>query len=245
LALVAGAGACGDRALEALESRLCEAGPIDENQLRWLGPDGRSHWLQPWRAWRDTWPAARMRDAPLFGLAHTTTTIEEGDRRAAMLAAAGIRRMGLGFGWNVMDYADPARLSAADRDRLRRWVGVLRKHDLRPLMLLDAYHGAPVPARAYEARVLAPAPAGARTLVLDAGSASEVVLNKTGIDLPDAGSAASRASNTPTRSRTSSICRPAMRTRCRRIRTVPRVFPRAARSRPSSSSASCKSQTPS
>ena len=71
LALVAGCGSyervpIGRDRDDIEQQPACAVPGIEAAQLTALGPSDRSHWLQPWRAYRDTWPAQRMLASPGF-----------------------------------------------------------------------------------------------------------------------------------------------------------------------------------
>src|SRR4051794_23888503 len=61
--------------------------PVDAAQLTPFGT--RSHWLQPWRAYLDTRPAAQLRDAAGINF---NVDPAEADSAARLLAASGFRR---------------------------------------------------------------------------------------------------------------------------------------------------------
>jgi hypothetical protein len=150
--------------------------PIDPVQQTAVGFGSRSHWLQPWRAYLDTVPATRLRDA--IGI---NFNVDPSEARAAarMLARNGFRRARIEIGWDQMDYDDP-RLR--DPRRLRALVGALARHGIRPLLLLNAHHGAPCPTRRFMADLAEPAKAGARSVRLTAASARHVFPGRSGLD---------------------------------------------------------------
>ena len=61
----------------------------------------------------------------------------------SMLAAAGVRRARVEFGWDSMRYDDPARSRTPARST--RSSARSRRNGIRPLLLLNAHHGAPGP----------------------------------------------------------------------------------------------------
>src|SRR3954451_2547694 len=156
------------------------AGYIDPQQQTSLAFGERSYWLQPWRGDLDTVPGTVMRDAVGVNL-HGDAT--QSARTVQLLAASGVRRARVEFGWNRMSFDDPSRL--ADPARLEALLRSLRDHGIRPLLLLNAHEGAPGPTRLLDLRVVAPAAAGARTLRLDAASARTVVAGRTGLNALD------------------------------------------------------------
>jgi hypothetical protein len=153
--------------------------PIDPRQQTEVPFGTRSHWFQPWRAYLDTVPATRLRDA--IGI-NFNVEPSEAEATARMLAENGFRRARIEIGWNRMSYDDPGLL--ADRKRLQALVGALVRHGIRPLVLLNANHGVPCPVRRFTADFAAPAAAGARSVRLTAASAKQVVPGRSGLDGP-------------------------------------------------------------
>ncbi|MGI6495471.1 MAG: hypothetical protein ACOX5G_05195 [Kiritimatiellia bacterium] len=121
----------------------------------------RSYYLQPWRAYMDTWPASRWLEMPgvTFGGAPAT---------ARLLAEAGFRSARVEWGWcNVL--WEGGRF--ADEEGMRETMRTLRDAGIRPLILLNAHHGIPGPTRSHVVRLLEDAPAGQRFIRVDDVSA--------------------------------------------------------------------------
>jgi Concanavalin A-like lectin/glucanases superfamily len=150
---------------------------VDPGQQTKLGFGDRSHWLQPWRAYLDTVPAVRLRQAAgiMFNVSAT-----EADATARLLAANGFRRARIEVGWNSLDYDDPTRIN--DVAGLRTKLAALKRYGIRPLILLNSHHGGPCPMRSLTVRTVEPAVRGARRLRLDAASAQQVVPGRTGLN---------------------------------------------------------------
>jgi hypothetical protein len=153
--------------------------PIDPRQQTALAFGERSHWLQPWRAYLDTVPATRLRDS--IGI-NFNVEPEEAERTARLLARSGFRRARVEFAWGTLDYEDPTRFE--DPSRVAALLGALRDSGIRPLILLNAHHGRPTPARDLMLQLAEAAPRGAREVRLDLASAQAVVPGLTGIDDP-------------------------------------------------------------
>ena len=153
--------------------------PIDPRQQTAVFFGGRSHWLQPWRGYLDTFPATRLLDA--IGI-NFNVEPSEAEATARMLARNGFRRARIEIGWDRMDYNDPARLR--DKKRLRALVGALARHGIRPLVLLNSNQGIPCPVRRFTAELVEPAEAGATSVRLTPASATQVVPGRSGIDGP-------------------------------------------------------------
>ncbi len=111
---------------------------------------------------------------------HFNVEAEEAAGTARLLAQSGFSRARVEFGWDSMSYADPSRLE--NPGRLHAYLRPLRANGLRPLILLNANHGIPGPARFFDAVLTQPARAGDRHVQLDAATARAVVPHKTGLN---------------------------------------------------------------
>jgi len=151
--------------------------PVDPAQQTALGFGDRSHWLQPWRAYMDTPPATKLRDAIGINLDNHVRP-NEVNALARLLGESGFRRARYEIGWDAISFDDPSRLR--DPEPIRRTVAALRANRIRPLILLNANHGVPGPLRELQLRLAAPAAAGAREVRLEAASAAAVVPGRTG-----------------------------------------------------------------
>ena len=151
---------------------------VDPAQQTALSFGDRSHWLQPWRAYLDTVPATRMRDA--IGIQFNVPAAEA-DATARLLAANGFRRARIEFGWNSISYDDPTRLANPDDFRTR--VAALARYGIRPLFLLNAHHGGPTPSRPFTATLTEPAIRGARRVRVDAATLAQVAPGRSGLEL--------------------------------------------------------------
>jgi hypothetical protein len=150
--------------------------PIDPRQFTAVPWESRSHWLQPWRAYLDTVPASRLLSA--IGI-NFNVDPAEADGTARLLAANGFRRARVELSWDHLDFDDPAKLADSDATTL---LQALKRHGIRPLILLNANQGAPGPIKALDVTVTQPATQGARELVLDKASAAQVVPGHTGLN---------------------------------------------------------------
>jgi len=150
---------------------------VDPGQQTKLSFGDRSHWLQPWRAYMDTVPATRLRDA--VGIQFNVQP-QEADSTARLLAANGFRRARVEVAWSSIAYDSPTRIG--DPAPLRTKLAALKARGIRPLILLNSHHGAPGPLRRWKATTVEPAARDARRLHLDATSLSQVVPGKTGLD---------------------------------------------------------------
>ena len=149
--------------------------PIDPAYLTDLRFGATSFWVQPWRAYLDTWPASRLLDAVginfnVQGLAVPAV--------ARLLHDTGFRLARTGTNWGGLSYERPDTFTReAD---LERRLSALRENKLRPLIILDANSGAPCPSRGAVLELTSSAPAGSRTVALTPASAAQVMPDRTG-----------------------------------------------------------------
>lgn len=149
--------------------------PTDRRQQTALAFGDRSHWLQPWKAYLDTPPANRLLDAPGVNF---FVDVAEADATAQLLQASGFRRARVELSWSQLAFGDASRLEDP-----RNWaatLGALRRHGLRPLVLLNANHQLPTPARRDAVLLRQTAPAGARSVALGPGAKAVIRPGRTG-----------------------------------------------------------------
>jgi hypothetical protein len=151
--------------------------PIDPRYLTEVPFGASSFWIQPWRAYLDTWPTSRLLDS--LGINFNVTAAEAPDV-ARLLQESGFKLARIEVPWGSLSYEDPTRF--IDETDLREQLMALHEHDLRPLILLNANSGGPGPARGVTLNTISAAPAGARAVQLTAASAAQVVPGKTGFD---------------------------------------------------------------
>lgn len=166
--------------LQAGLGRNVLAAPIEPEQQTKLAFPQRSHWLQPWRAYLDTQPASRVRAA--LGI-NFDVPPELADATARLLARSGFKRARIEIGWSEISLENPARLK--NPEAVRTTIGALKRHGIRPLVLLNANHGAPGPTQLFDVVLTKPATAGARKVSLDRGSAAGVRAGRTGLNQGD------------------------------------------------------------
>jgi hypothetical protein len=153
------------------------ADPIDSGYLTAVPFGKSSFWLQPWRAYLDTWPAARLGEAAGINF---NVTAAEAPGTARLLGASGFRLARIEVSWNSLSYEDPSRF--ANEAGLLQKLVALRENGLRPLILLNANSGGPTPERQLTLTTVVPAAAGDRTVTLDPASAAAAVPGRTGFD---------------------------------------------------------------
>jgi len=151
--------------------------PIDQRYLTDLPFGSISFWMQPWRAYLDTWPASRLVDA--LGINFNVNAKEAPDV-ARLLHEVGFKLARIEINWSALSYEDPTRFT--DESDIRTRLLALKDNGLRPLILLDANSQAPCPSKKVTLNVVAPASAGANTIMLSSASAAEVISGKTGLN---------------------------------------------------------------
>ncbi len=114
---------------------------IDERHLTALAFGSHSHWLQPWRAYQETLPAQRFLDAQ--GVVLELPDARAADLIVTMLARHGVRNARIEINWGFVNYWDESKLNFTDR--LKPLLLACKRHGVRPLILLNAHSGVPVP----------------------------------------------------------------------------------------------------
>ncbi|WP_295617191.1 hypothetical protein [Chamaesiphon sp. GL140_3_metabinner_50] len=120
-----------------------------------------SHWLQPWRAYLETVPAAKLLQG--VGIQLDLHDRENPDLVLQMLATHGIQTARLEIGWNNLSY-DRQTLQ---NDRLQAILTACKRWKVRPLILLNANQGIPTPTQFFERTIAVTAPAGSRQIQLN------------------------------------------------------------------------------
>ena len=153
--------------------------PIDPSFLTGLPFSARSFWIQPWRAYLDTWPASHLLEAIGFDFPPKPSLA---DATAHMLHDSGFKLARLEVGWPAMSFSDPSAISSTHIAGMTTRLTALREHGVRPLIVLNANSGAPGPLQHISLETVTAAPAGAQTVALSAASAALVVPGKTGFN---------------------------------------------------------------
>ena len=120
-----------------------------------------SYFNMPWRAYMDTWPAQKYLDVPAVQWNVDARYVEP---LCQLLAETGIRAVRVEIGWGSIGWDD--ELSAGAQRNLQRIMPVFKQYGIRPLILLNAHHGAPCPMRDVRVEVLQDAKQGDRTVKL-------------------------------------------------------------------------------
>jgi hypothetical protein len=159
--------------------------PIDSSQQSDLPFGTRSDWLQPWRAYLETLPASTLTNS--VGI-NFNVAPEDAGPAARLLAASGFKRARIEVGWSAMSYAHPDQLQ--EPAGLEALLRGLKESGIRPLILLNANHGDPGPSETFNALVTHAAPAGARSVEVDAATAARIVPGLSGFNVPGGPAAA-------------------------------------------------------
>ena len=151
--------------------------PVDSSYLTGMPFGTSSFWLEPWRAYMDTWPASTLLDS--LGI-NFNVRPPDAEAVAQLLQESGFKLARREIPWSALSYEDPTQFT--NEAKIAGILSALHKHGLRPLILLNANSGQPGPARPISLTTVAEAAPGASTVTLDAASAAEVVPGKTGFD---------------------------------------------------------------
>jgi hypothetical protein len=162
-----------------VESGEVVSDPIDSRFLTDVPFGSTSFWVQPWRAYFDTWPASRLLES--VGI-NFNVSAAQAEATAQLLQDSGFRLARIGIGWTALSYSDPTTFLADRLAAITARLTALRRHRLRPLIVLDAYSAAPTPEKSVNLETISPAPAGAETVQLTPASASQVIPGKTGFN---------------------------------------------------------------
>src|SRR4051812_31219832 len=149
----------------------------DPSQLTALSFGDRSHWLQPWRAYLDTWPATRMLDS--IGM-NFNVGAADAPATAHLLADSGFRLARVSEPWGMVDYDNPRVLTNASD--FRTTLSALKQYGLRPMIVLEAPDYLPCPMRPLDLATDQPAAAGDARIHLTSAAAAAVVAGRSGLD---------------------------------------------------------------
>ena len=113
-------------------------GPYEDPRQQ-LIPFGRvSFYLEPWRAYMDTWPAERY-----LSCLGVNLKVPVADIRATArgLAEAGFCSARMEIGWGNLGYYNPRQIAHAEQ--YKETLEALKQNGLRPIILLNFNAGAP------------------------------------------------------------------------------------------------------
>jgi hypothetical protein len=139
----------------------------------------RSFWLQPWRAYLDTWSASRLLES--VGI-NFNVSPQQAEATAQLLHDSGFKLARVPINWAALSYENPTTFLPDHLTNITARLTALHGHGLRPLITLDAYAGAPTPEKRVTLETTAAAAAGSTMVQLSAASARQVVPRKTGFN---------------------------------------------------------------
>jgi hypothetical protein len=151
--------------------------PIDSRFLTKDPFGAASFWIQPWRAYLDTWPSSTLLSS--LGI-NFNVTEAQAEPVAQLLQDSGFTLARREIPWAALSFEDPTQFK--NEPKIAAILGAMRNHGLRPLILLNANSGEPTPAKIIKLTTTAAASPGAMTVRLDSASAALVVPGKTGFD---------------------------------------------------------------
>jgi len=153
--------------------------PIDPRFLTDVPFGKRSFWLQPWRAYLDTWPASRLLESVGVNFP-SSSKLAEGT--AQLLQESGFKLARMQISWSALSYESPTTFLPSHLASIGARLTAMRNHGLRPLITLDANSELPTPFKLVKLETTAAAPAGAQTVRLTPASAAQVVPGRTGFN---------------------------------------------------------------
>jgi len=152
---------------------------IDPAQLTHVPFGSASQWAQPWRAYMDTVPATTF----INGTGVTLNTAGSGDQNLMlrMLASHGISHARIEIPFGAINYNDERQINGADS--LTAQLRAAKRYGVRPLILLNANQGFPVPSQQSLRAVARTARAGATVVRLT--DVRGLKLGYSGMDMAD------------------------------------------------------------
>ncbi|MHB8531863.1 MAG: hypothetical protein ACYDC2_03990, partial [Solirubrobacteraceae bacterium] len=151
--------------------------PTDPRFLTHFPFGSTSFWVQPWRAYFDTWSSSTLLNS--LGVNFNVLRMEA-EPVARLLHESGFTLARREIPWSALSYENVTELNPAKKVHIEEILKAMKKWQLRPLLLLNANSGEPGPAKVISLTTLAPALPGAMSVRLDPASAAQVVPGKTG-----------------------------------------------------------------
>lgn len=136
-----------------------------------------SHWLQPWRAYSETVPATTFLQG--IGIQWNLSNSVNDELVAQMVSRKGIARARVEMTWNHIDFNDETQIIPNSAEHFRSELLALKKHGIRPLILVNAHHGQPCPTKFVERLIVANARSGDTTVQLN--DVSELKIGYSGL----------------------------------------------------------------
>ncbi len=138
-----------------------------------------SHWLQAWRGYLETVPAHWFLNGVGVAVQSRPNDSATYDMVFQHLSRNGVSITRTEYGWGGIDY-ETGRMKDRTANKLRIFLAGCRKWHIRPVLLLNAHHGAPCPRyRINRITVTRTAQAGERTVDLE--SVDRIIPNYSGL----------------------------------------------------------------
>ncbi len=150
----------------------------DTENLTRLPWGSRSHWIQPWRAYMDTWPSSRIENSVGINYQNNADPASV-DAIFKHLAKNGFKFVRIEFGWNNISYDDPSKLTR--QDTFDNLISACKNSGLRPLILLNSNHGIPCPMKQYVVKLTQPAAKGDTQVHIDPSTLKLAVVDRSGL----------------------------------------------------------------
>lgn len=131
----------------------------------------------PWRSYMDTWDGSRFLDT--LGVVLNGVSPQEADATAQLLSEAGIGSARIEIGWGNVSFDNENVLSEPQGSRFVSIVSALKKHGIRPIVLLNANAGNPVPGKTLKLHLKKSASKGDKAIYVD--NVSGIVPQYTGL----------------------------------------------------------------
>ncbi|MFD2328454.1 PA14 domain-containing protein [Cohnella sp. GCM10020058] len=132
--------------------------------------------LAPWRSYMDTWGSDKYLETA--GIVFNVNE-KEADATAQLLSETGIRSARIEINWSNIDFNDESKFTALEESRIRATLHALHKYGIRPLILLNANSGIPVPNKFVDVHLTKNAKAGSREIYVK--STAGIVVGYTGL----------------------------------------------------------------
>ena len=136
---------------------------IDQRHLSVMPWGKYSHWFSPWRAYQETVPASTFVNG--IGMHFNADHGENPDMVMKMLATHGIKNVRIGNNWGNMNYDNEAINNNAAQFQAQ--LTAAKKYGIRPLILLNANDGLPVPVKRLQKSLPSGATLGATTITIN------------------------------------------------------------------------------
>ena len=137
----------------------------DPAQLTSLPFGTHSHWLQPWRSYLETVPATKFLDG--IGMTFRPKPKQNPEILAQMLAKYGVTQARIEINWGELSYHDETQFKQHKKELHKAHLLALKKAGIRPLVLLNANHSNPCPAKILQRTLTTDAKIGDTLIELD------------------------------------------------------------------------------